>query len=174
MPNAGDYVTVRVGNQPLVMSRHSDGEFTVIFNSCGHCGAIVCNENKGNASVFRCCYHGVDVQDEWRSRSDRDASYCKSFDGNHPALGMRRVPRVAKCRGFVFASLAEQGPSLEDHLGSAKDSIDELVDRAPDGEIDLSAGVHNTSRGNWKLQLENTVDMYHVPFSHESSVCRCG
>ena len=50
-----------------------------------------------------------------------------------------------------------------------------MVDRAPDGEIDLSAGVHKYMfRGNWKLQLENTVDMYHVPFSHESSVSRSG
>ena len=31
-----------------------------------------------------------------------------------------------------------------------------------------------TFRGNWKLQLENVVDMYHVPFSHESSVSRSG
>jgi len=36
-------------------------------------------------------------------------------------------------------------------------------------------GVHKyTFRGNWKLQLENTVDMYHVPFSHESTVRRSG
>ena len=176
VPNAGDYITVRIGNQPLVMSRHSDGEVYVIFNSCGHRGAIVCNENKGNASVFRCCYHG------WTFKTNGDLEaiamrrgYAKSFDANDHALGMRRVPRVAKYRGFVFASLAERGPCLEDHLGSAKDSIDELVDRAPDGEIDLSAGVHKYMfRGNWKLQLENTVDMYHVPFSHESSVSRSG
>lgn len=176
VPKAGDYITVRIGNQPLVMSRHSDGEVYVIFNSCGHRGAIVCNENKGNAAVFRCCYHG------WTFKTNGDLEaiamrrgYGKSFDANDPALGMRRVPRVANYRGFVFASLAEQGPCLEDHLGSAKDSIDELVDRAPDGEIDLSAGVHKYMfRGNWKLQLENTVDMYHVPFSHESSVSRSG
>jgi len=41
----------------------------------------------------------------------------------------------------VFASLSANGQSLEEHLGSPE-SIDELADRAPDGEIDLSAGVH--------------------------------
>jgi phenylpropionate dioxygenase-like ring-hydroxylating dioxygenase large terminal subunit len=57
----------------------------------------------------------------------------------------------------------------------AKDSIDELCDRAPEGQIDLGGGVHKyLFRGNWKLQLENTVDMYHVPFSHESTVRRSG
>src|SRR5262249_53067147 len=89
--------------------------------------------------------------------------------------GMGRPMRVGIYRGFVFASLASDGPSLEEHLGHARYSIDELVDRAPDGEIDLSAGVHRYMfRGNWKLQLENSVDMYHVPFSHESSVSGSG
>jgi phenylpropionate dioxygenase-like ring-hydroxylating dioxygenase large terminal subunit len=176
IPNPGDFITLRVGKQPLVMSRHSDGQVYVIYNSCGHRGAIVCNEDKGNAPLFRCCYHGW----TFKTNGDLDAiamrrGYGPSFDVTNPALGMGRVPHVANYRGFVFACLAEKAPSLEEHLGTAKDSIDELVDRAPDGAIDLSAGVHRyLFRGNWKLQLENTVDMYHVPFSHESSVSRSG
>jgi benzoate/toluate 1,2-dioxygenase alpha subunit len=176
IPNPGDYITLRAGKQPLVMSRHTDGEVYVIYNSCGHRGAIVCNENKGSASLFRCCYHGW----TFKTNGDLDAiamrrGYGPSFDATNPALGMRRVCHVANYRGFVFACLAEKAPSLEQHLGTAKDSIDELVDRAPDGAIDLSAGVHRYMfRGNWKLQLENAVDMYHVPFSHESSVSRSG
>jgi benzoate/toluate 1,2-dioxygenase alpha subunit len=176
IPNNGDYITTRAGKQPLVMSRHSDGQVYVIFNSCGHRGAIVCNEDKGNADLFRCCYHGW----TFKTNGDLDAiamrrGYGESFDASNPALGMRRVPRVSNYRGFVFASLSENVASLEEHLGTAKDSIDELVDRAPDSEIDLSGGLHRYMfRGNWKLQLENTVDMYHVPFSHESSVSRSG
>ncbi len=176
VPNPGDYITTRAGKQPLVMSRHTDGQVYVIFNSCGHRGAVVCNEDKGNAALFRCCYHG------WTFKTNGDLKaiamrkgYGESFDVNNPALGMRRVPRVANYRGFIFASLAERGPGIEEHLGTAKDSIDELADRAPDGEIDLGGGVHKYMfRGNWKLQLENTVDMYHVPFSHELSVSRSG
>ncbi len=176
VPKPGDYITTRAGKQPLVMSRHTDGQVYVIFNSCGHRGAVVCNEDKGNAALFRCCYHG------WTFKTNCDLKaiamrkgYGESFDVSNPALGMRRVPRVANYRGFIFANLAERGPGIEEHLGTAKDSIDELVDRAPDGEIDLGGGVHKYMfRGNWKLQLENTVDMYHVPFSHESSVSRSG
>lgn len=176
VPNPGDYITARIGSQPVVMSRHSDGRVYVLFNSCGHRGAIVCNEEQGHADLFRCCYHGW----TFRTNGELDAvamprGYGEQFDLTDPALGMRRVPRVGICRGFVFASLAEEGPSLDEWLGHARDSIDEVVDRAPDGEIDLGAGVHRYAfRGNWKLQLENVVDMYHVPFSHESSVSRSG
>jgi benzoate/toluate 1,2-dioxygenase subunit alpha len=176
VPNPGDYLTTRIGSQPVVLSRHGDGQIYVIYNSCGHRGAIVCNEDQGNATLFRCCYHGW----TFKTNGDLDAvsmpkGYGKQFDTTNPALGMGRLPRVAVYRGFVFASLAPKGPSLEEHLGGARDSIDEVVDRAPDGEIDLGAGVHKYMyRGNWKLQLENTVDMYHVPFSHESTVRRSG
>ena len=176
VPRPGDFLTTRIGSQPVVMSRHTDGKVYVIYNSCGHRGAIVCNEDKGNARLFRCCYHGW----TFKTNGDLDAvamprGYGPDFDASNPALGMGRLPRVEIYRGFVFASLAADGPTLTEHLGPARMSIDELVDRAPDGEIDLSAGVHKYMfRGNWKLQLENTVDMYHVPFSHESSVRRDG
>ena len=37
-----------------------------------------------------------------------------------------------------------------------KGSIDDLVDRAPDGELALDAGMHRyVYGGNWKLQVEN-------------------
>jgi phenylpropionate dioxygenase-like ring-hydroxylating dioxygenase large terminal subunit len=176
VPKPGDFITTRIGSQPVVMSRHTDGKVYVVFNSCGHRGAIVCNDEKGNAALFRCCYHGW----TFKTNGDLDAvamprGYGRNFDLTDPSLGMGRVPRVAIYRGFVFASLAADGPGLENYLGHARDSIDELVDRAPDGEIDLGAGVHKYMfRGNWKLQLENVVDMYHVPFSHESTVGRGG
>jgi phenylpropionate dioxygenase-like ring-hydroxylating dioxygenase large terminal subunit len=176
VPNPGDYVTTRIGKQPVVISRHTDGQIYVIYNSCGHRGAIVCNEDKGHADLFRCCYHGW----TFKTNGDLDAvamprGYGQQFDVTASSLGMGRLPRVAIYRGFVFASLSPKGESLEEHLGPAKYSIDELVDHAPDGEIDLSAGVHKyVFRGNWKLQLENTVDMYHVPFSHESTIRRSG
>ena len=101
--------------------------------------------------------------------------YGKNFDLSDPALGMGRVPRVAFIAASCSRACRPRDPSLDEHLGHAKDSIDEVVDRAPEGEIDLSAGVHKYMfRGNWKLQLENIVDMYHVPFSHESTISRSG
>ncbi len=176
VPRPGDYLTTTIGSVPVVLSRHSDGKVCVLFNSCGHRGAVVCNEERGNVKLFRCSYHGwtFDTNGDLDAVSMRHG-YGPGTDLANPALGMGRVPRMETYRGFVFASLARDGQDLMENLGHARESIDELCDRAPSGEVDLSGGVHKyTFRANWKLQLENTVDMYHVPFSHESTVSASG
>src|SRR5262249_60863356 len=72
-------------------------------------------------------------------------------------------------------SLAATGLSSEDHIGPMKRNIDDLVDRAPDGELALDAGMHRYAyAGNWKLQVENVLDSYHVPFGHASTVNKQG
>src|SRR5260370_34968156 len=84
---------------------------------------------------------------------------------------MLRVPRVASYRGFVFGSLAAHGPSLEEYLGFMTTSFDDMVDRAPDGELEVAGGVFkHTYRGNWKLYLENLYDAAHPLFVHQSSI----
>jgi phenylpropionate dioxygenase-like ring-hydroxylating dioxygenase large terminal subunit len=96
-------------------------------------------------------------------------------DFDQSAFGLAGAPRVGEYRGFVFASLANNGLSFEDHIGPMKRNIDDLVDRAPDGELALDAGMHRyVYAGNWKLQVENVLDSYHVPFGHASTVNKQG
>jgi fatty-acyl-CoA synthase len=73
------------------------------------------------------------------------------------------------CRGLIFASASSHGIGLEEHLGSAREFIDLIVDRSPEGEITLSAGVQKMRfRANWKMLAENSVEgSYHGHFIHK-------
>jgi phenylpropionate dioxygenase-like ring-hydroxylating dioxygenase large terminal subunit len=175
-PDPGDFITTSIGRQPVVMSRHTDGEIYVLFNKCGHRGAIVCNDARGNAKKFQCLYHGWVYNTDGTLRGvPLPEGYPRSFKTSGSGAGMGSLPRVASYRGFVFASLNPDVEDLESHLGPTKACIDNLCDRAPDGEIMLTGGMHRYRfDGNWKLQLENTLDSYHVPFAHESTVDRSG
>ena len=74
-------------------------------------------------------------------------------------------------RGFVFATLNENPAPLIDHLGPMTEVIDNLVDRAPDGEVEIADSSFTLEyRGNWKLHLENAADIFHPSFVHSSSV----
>ena len=121
-----------------------------------------------------CCYHGWSFDTDGTLVTVPVPEGCgEGFDKE--AFGLARVPRVGEYRGFVFASLAARGPSFEDHIGPMKGNIDDLVDRAPDGALALDAGMHRyVFNGNWKLQVENVLDSYHVPFGHASTVNKEG
>ena len=172
IPKYGNYVIATIGTQPVILARHQDGNVFVFKNRCAHRGAVVCNTDSGQTKYFRCPYHG------WTYGTDgalTGVPLRKGFPANFnlkgKSLHMPRAPRVDSYRGFIFASFSSVGPNLDSHLGVLKASIDDIVDRAPDGEIALDCGVHKYRyRGNWKLQIENSVDGYHAAFAHESTV----
>jgi phenylpropionate dioxygenase-like ring-hydroxylating dioxygenase large terminal subunit len=86
-------------------------------------------------------------------------------------MAMLHVPRVSSYRGFLFANQSSEGPSLEEWLGYMTTSLDDMVDRAPDGELEVAGGVFkHTYNGNWKLYLENLCDAAHPWFTHRSSI----
>lgn len=175
IPERGDYITTFVGSQPVIVSRHRDGKVYVLNNRCGHRGALVVNDEKGNTgSSFRCGYHG------WTFRTNGELlaaplknGYPESYDLRQKEFGLVPVA-VASYRGFLFANLSAAPDSQVDlvqYLGPLKSCIDALCDRAPEGTITLSGGVQKyVLLANWKTQLENLNDLYHPPYSHESTV----
>jgi phenylpropionate dioxygenase-like ring-hydroxylating dioxygenase large terminal subunit len=170
VPNPGDYITTELARQPIIMTRHHDQSIHVLLNRCTHRGAKVMNERSGHAARLTCCYHGWSYEPDGKLAAVPVPEGCTA-DFDKAAFGLARAPRLAEYRGFVFASLAAKGSSFEDHIGPMKSSIDDLVDRAPDGALALDAGMHRyVYNGNWKLQVENVLDSYHVPFGHASTV----
>jgi phenylpropionate dioxygenase-like ring-hydroxylating dioxygenase large terminal subunit len=170
--NPGDYLLTQIGRKPLVLVRHSDGKIHVIHNQCAHRGAKVVNAEQGNAAEFRCCYHGWTYHTDGRIKNvPLQNGYPADFDPADPRTAMVRVARVESYRGFVFASLASEGPTLTEFLGHMTTSLDDMVDRAPDGEIEVAGGIFKHGYdGNWKLYLENLCDAAHPLFVHQSSI----
>jgi len=174
IPNAGDYITTEIGRQPVILIRHKDGSARVLLNRCSHRGAKVLNDASGNAKSLICLYHGWSFGTDGACLGVTMPEGCAA-DFNTKDFGLSTAARTGTYRGFIFASLSEKGPSFEEFLGPMTANIDDLVDRAPDGEILLDAGMHRYFfRGNWKLQVENVLDSYHVPFSHASTVNKKG
>jgi phenylpropionate dioxygenase-like ring-hydroxylating dioxygenase large terminal subunit len=166
----GDFITATVAQQPVIVLRHDDGSVRALRNRCGHRGALVVTQRCGHASLLRCPYHG------WTFRTDGalDAipvadGYDASFD--RATHGMAALPRVASYRGFIFASLAADGPDLADFLGEARGALDNMVERAPDGALEIAGGAFRAvQRNNWKIYLENLHDGLHAQVVHAASI----
>ena len=168
IPSGGDYKTAHIGLQPVIVSRSSDDDtISVMFNRCRHRGSAVCQQEFGNSNFFRCAYHGWTYSSAGRLIGvPFDDGYGENFDKTQ--MGLVHVGRVASYRGFVFASLSSDIEDLEDYLGHSKKYLDYIADLG-DGGIELTAHAHKlVFNGNWKLQIENTIDPYHFSFTHQS------
>ena len=170
--NPGDYFATQIGRRPILLVRAEDGSLHVIHNQCAHRGAMVVATEKGNAPEFTCCYHGWTYHLDGKIKGvPLNHGYPQDFDARNPKVAMLPVARVKSHRGFVFATEAAEGPSLEDALGHIITSIDDMIDRAPEGELDASGGVFKHAYdANWKVYFENLCDAAHPIFAHRSSI----
>jgi phenylpropionate dioxygenase-like ring-hydroxylating dioxygenase large terminal subunit len=138
-----------------------------------HRGAEVCPWPSGNARNFVCPYHA------WTYRTDGtlasvplEKGYEPQFQQRAASLRLEAVARLASYRGFIFGSHSAGGEDLETFLGpQVRAAFDNFVDRAPDGEVEIAGGkTVQRYRGNWKLQIENSIDLLHPRILHRSAV----
>ena len=167
VPKKGDFRLRTIGRQPAIMVRGKDGAVNVMMNRCLHRGAVVAEVESGNTKFFRCWYHG------WTYDTNGKLVQVTADEGYEPGFcekkgGLARPAKVDNYRGFYFASLSDDVPPLNEHLGQAADLLNYLIDASPTGKIRLDAGVNKTVyNGNWKLV---GMDGYHVNYVHASVV----
>ncbi|PQO23349.1 oxidoreductase [Rhodobacteraceae bacterium WD3A24] len=172
-PNKGDYFTTQIGDQPVIQVRHSDGEIHVLYNRCPHKGTKIAIDRTGNTGkFFRCPYHA------WSFKTDGcllAIPLKKGYDGTgldqtESGKGMTAVGAVKNYRGFIFARLAPEGIGFDEFFGDSLSSIDNMVDRSPEGRLEVvGAPLRYMHRCNWKMLVENQTDTCHPMVAHESS-----
>lgn len=168
----GQYYATTIGRQPVLLTRHRDGKFYVLFDRCAHKGARLVGDTCGKVKELRCCYHGwrFDLDGKLLSIPLEHGYDGTRFGKDDPMANMQRVPRADSYRGFVFASLSADGPDLKTWLGGVASSIDNMVDRSPEGELEVTGGVFRYEHDcNWKFFVENLNDMMHPMVAHQSS-----
>jgi len=173
VPNAGDFYTVNIARQPLLMLRGTDGAVRVLLNRCAHKGSRIVGANSGNCGkLLRCSYHGwtYTLDGSLRTVPVKSGYADTRFSESEAANGLTRVADVAVYRGFVFARLNPSGASFEEYFGDSLSSIDNLADRSPVGRLEVAGAplryMHNS---NWKMFVENLNDTMHPMVAHESS-----
>jgi len=166
-----DYFTAFIGRVPILVSRGSDGTLRCFVNVCPHKGVRLVRNVAGSSSRFVCPYHswtfdstGRNCSIKWKS----SGCYSPAFDADDHNLC--RVAQFGEYRGFLFASLSLDVPTLDDFLGEARKLIDLAVDKSPEGLELVPGRVRYTYAANWKMQLENCADAYHFTSTHPSYI----
>ena len=170
IPRADDFLTAQIGRQSVIVTRDRTGTLHAVMNACAHRGATLVRVCKGHQAGFVCPFHA------WTYRNDGSLLRVKAPQEYGPDFRLEdhalRRARVASYRGFVFVNLDVDGAeSLGDYLGDARVFLDLMVAQSPTGELEIIPGRSTyTFDGNWKLQVENGLDGYHVSTVHANYV----
>ncbi|MFM0363499.1 Rieske 2Fe-2S domain-containing protein [Paraburkholderia sediminicola] len=168
IPDNNDYYTTWIGRQPIVITRDKNGDLHAVINACAHKGAMLCRKKHGNKGTFTCPFHGWSFANTGKLLKVKDVKtteYPVQFNTNG-SHDLKKVARFQSYRGFLFGSLNADAIPLADYLGETKVIIDQIVDQAPDGLEVLRGNSSYIYDGNWKMQMENGCDGYHVSTVH--------
>ena len=157
----GQFFTVEVAGEPLVVVRGADGRLRAFYNVCRHHAAAVANVPCGTVQHLRCPYHG------WTYGLDGTLKGAPEFAGvcNFDRAANGLVPvRVDVWEQFVFISLDTKAVELKAWLGD----LPERVAPLGIGRLNLFARKSYTLACNWKVYVDNYLDGgYHVPHLHK-------
>jgi phenylpropionate dioxygenase-like ring-hydroxylating dioxygenase large terminal subunit len=170
IPNPGDFVRSRMGEEQVIVTRGKDDQIYVLLNSCPHRGNMVCRYDEGHGLAFQCSFHG------WTFGSNgtlinlppgTEAEY--SADLHREQWGMLNA-RVAVFHGTIWANWDASAPDFETYLGGAKAYLEAALSDAdgdPDG-TELAGGVMRWRVGmNWKVPMPDH-DLTHAWITHRS------
>jgi phenylpropionate dioxygenase-like ring-hydroxylating dioxygenase large terminal subunit len=164
VPDPGDYVTHDLTGVPLLIVRASDGVLRGFVNACRHRGARLARQDGGAGKEhFRCPFHGWTYAASGALESIPCSPAFRDLpDDRRHLVG---VPVGERC-GLVFA-IPTPGATLDldGFLGPLATEMEGF------GFSDFVFSNPRTHRRamNWKLHLDVTQEIYHLPVLHRST-----
>lgn len=160
----GAYVTALVGGLPLAVVRGHDGVLRAFHNVCRHRG-ITLLEGAGTVGRFMTCpYH------QWSYASTGELARVPQADDQFPSLELCDHGLVeahaAVWGGMVFVNPWTEAPSLPEEMSG----LDRRLERFLAGPLRQVAVVQYEAACNWKLLVENHIDVYHLWYLHAKTL----
>ncbi|SCK29587.1 aromatic ring-hydroxylating dioxygenase subunit alpha [Vogesella sp. LIG4] len=153
----GQYMTLQVGDYPLVVMRGADGEVRAFHNVCPHRGSRLCQGASGKSARLVCPYHkwtfGLDGKLLFAGNMSHD------FDPQQHGLKQAHCAVVESC---IYVCVAEIAPDFD----AFRQAVTPFV--APHNLANCKVAFESTivEKGNWKLVFENNRECYHCEGSH--------
>lgn len=150
---AGDFVAITIGDQPVILVRGDDLKIRALANVCSHRGAPLV-DGPGNGSRFTCPYHG------WSYRIDGELQtvpYTLADEIDTAKLCLASY-RCETWHGLVFVNLDPDAEPLATRLQAIEPYVRPLAIARLQHD---AAGVQDERwRANWKAVFANAVDSY--------------
>ena len=162
VPEPGDYYTIDVMGEPVIIVRGTDGQVRALNAVCRHRYMPVV-QDRGNTKRFVCPYHA------WVYGTDGRLVAAPHMEGS--AVFDKKSCRLPEYRldnwmGFLFVNLDDDAEPLQPVMASM-DKATANYRIADQTEI---FHYETTWNGNWKLSAENSMEYYHHIGLHAGTV----
>ncbi|WP_299474818.1 SRPBCC family protein [Cypionkella sp.] len=162
LPNPGDYLTMQIAGELVIVLRDRDDQIRAMSNVCRHRMSTLL-QGRGNTRSIVCPYH----------------AWTYNLDGT-----LRGAPAMALNEGFCKTDIALPQIRCEVWLGwimvslnpdaiapaTALKDVENLV-----GYLDMSTYIETFREEfrwatNWKVLAENFMESYHLPVCHAGTI----
>ena len=169
LPKPNDWIATHIGRVPVLLMRDAQGTVGAFLNACRHKGARLTRTEAGNRKFHVCPYHGWTYGSDGRNvdvKDKKSGCYSAAFDAeSHDLVALARV---SSYKGLLFGSLSPDVPELSDFIGELGFFIDLAMEQGEHGMELVPGRIEYAYDANWKLQLDNGTDAYHLTSTHTS------
>ncbi|MAG31361.1 MAG: (2Fe-2S)-binding protein [Deltaproteobacteria bacterium] len=156
----GDYFTLELGPESILVIRQPDGSIAARHNVCTHRGNRLREPGRGHAEKFSCLYHG------WEFGIGGDLLQVQDPECFPQGIDAAKLslPRVLcdTWAGFVFVNLDPEAESLHEYLGIIPEHLGPY--RFEDWKISYDCTVEIEC--NWKACVDAFNEAYHLAATH--------
>ncbi len=153
----GDFFTLEVDSDSIVILRDEDGAVRAFHNVCRHRGSLICPQPAGHVSRLVCPYH------QWTYALDGSLLACRGMpaDFDKSQFGLRLV-QAREVGGLIFISLAKVPLPFE----PAEQCLAPLLKPQGLARAKVAKAVDYLVKANWKIVWENNRECYHCNVNH--------
>ncbi|MEO6301338.1 MAG: aromatic ring-hydroxylating dioxygenase subunit alpha, partial [Paracoccaceae bacterium] len=158
----GDYLTMQIAGEPIIILRDREGQLRGMSNVCRHRMSTLL-EGRGHVRSIVCPYHAWTYNLDGTLRGAPAMTLNEDFCKTDIALP---TVRVEDWLGWIMITLNPDAPSPHAQLKDVENLVGYL-DMASYRETFRETFRWNT---NWKVLAENFMESYHLPVCHSGTI----
>ena len=154
--NPGDWLTLQVDTDSIIVIRGEDGAVRALHNVCRHRGSQLVASARGSSKRIVCPYH------QWTYDTAGALTFCRGMQElDKSQFGLRRV-HTEVVEGLIFISLADQPPPFQ----PARQLMAPFLRPQGFERAKVAKQVDYEIAANWKLVWENNRECFHCNVNH--------
>lgn len=161
--NNGDFFTLDLIDQSIVIMRGRDGVLRGFYNVCPHRAHELFMEQRGNKKVIVCPYHAWAFDTKGGLRTARGSEQVAGFNPDQVCISQFKVEVFC---GFIFVNLDNEAKPIAQTYPGVEVGIRELAPNIDDNVYTYHHTKHLNA--NWKIAVENYNECYHCPGVHQT------